>query len=48
MLTEKTFDTGELTLNYAEGPASGPAFLREALNISHSRWIQLPVAHILF
>ena len=27
MLLEKTFDTGELTLNYAEGPASGPPLL---------------------
>ncbi len=24
MLTEKSFDTGELTLNYAEGPPTGP------------------------
>jgi hypothetical protein len=24
MLSEKSFDTGELLLNYAEGPASGP------------------------
>ena len=27
MLREKSFDTGELTLNYAEGPASGPPLL---------------------
>jgi pimeloyl-ACP methyl ester carboxylesterase len=26
-VTEKTFDTGELTINYAEGPASGPAMV---------------------
>ena len=24
MLSEKSFDTGELPLNYAEGPTSGP------------------------
>jgi pimeloyl-ACP methyl ester carboxylesterase len=27
MLREKSFDAGELTLNYAEGPASGPPLL---------------------
>jgi pimeloyl-ACP methyl ester carboxylesterase len=27
MLQEKTFDTGEVTLNYAEGPASGPPLI---------------------
>jgi pimeloyl-ACP methyl ester carboxylesterase len=27
MLVEKTFDTGAVTLNYAEGPASGPPLL---------------------
>ena len=25
--TERTFDTGEVKLNYAEGPASGPPLL---------------------
>jgi pimeloyl-ACP methyl ester carboxylesterase len=27
MLSEKSFDTGQLTLNYVEGPASGPPLL---------------------
>jgi pimeloyl-ACP methyl ester carboxylesterase len=36
MLTEKTFDTGEVALNYAEGPASGPPLL--LLHGISSRW----------
>ena len=36
-VTEKTFDTGELTINYAEGPASGPAMV--LLN-GGTRWWQ--------
>ena len=39
MLTEKTFDTGELTLNYAEGPASGPAMvLLHGLSLWRQSW----------
>ena len=36
MLTEKTFDTGEVLINYAEGPASGPPLL--LLHGLSSRW----------
>ena len=39
MLTEKTFDAGELTLNYAEGPASGPAMvLLHGLSLWRQSW----------
>lgn len=36
MLTEKTFDTGEVTINFAEGPSSGPPLL--LLHGISSRW----------
>ncbi len=36
MLTEKTFDTGEVTISYAEGPAAGPPLL--LLHGLSSRW----------
>lgn len=41
-LEEKTFDTGEVTLNYAEGPANGPAVvLLHGLTDSWHGWEHL-------
>ena len=44
MIPEKLFNTGEITLNYAEGPASGPPLLLlhgliETVCISQSKLI---------
>src|SRR5207249_6774905 len=36
LLHEARFDTGELTLNYAEGPPNGPAFVH--LQPGAARW----------
>jgi pimeloyl-ACP methyl ester carboxylesterase len=36
VLTEKTFDTGEVVINYAEGPPSGPPMV--LLHGSTQRW----------
>jgi pimeloyl-ACP methyl ester carboxylesterase len=36
LIVEKTFDTGEVTLNYAEGPPSGPPLL--LLHGTANRW----------
>ena len=40
MLTERQFDTGAVTLNYAEGPASGPPLvLLHGLSYRWQSWL---------